>query len=102
MAFCLDLIGAQIVAKLWAVADNPSMIRERGCKVQVLAHKENAQRTLFTRDSKAVAMKVGIRLGAHLPICCIVNVQDIRWFPFIMIQHPPMTKNVQQNRVKMG
>ena len=35
-----------------------SMIRERGCKVQVLAHKENPQRMLFTRDSKAVAMKL--------------------------------------------
>ena len=39
------------------------MIRERGFRVQVPAHKENPQRTLFTRDSKAVAMKVGICLG---------------------------------------
>ena len=39
------------------------MIQERGCRVQVLAHKENPGRTLFTRDSKAVAMKVGIRLA---------------------------------------
>ena len=29
----------------------------------MLAHKENPQRTLFPRDSKALAMKVGIRFG---------------------------------------
>ena len=29
------------------------------------AHKENAQRTLSTLDSKAVAMKVGIYLGVR-------------------------------------
>ena len=29
----------------------------------MLAHEENLLRMLFTRDSKAVAIKVGIRLG---------------------------------------
>ena len=38
-----------------------AMIRERGCRAQVPAHKENPQRTLFPRDSEAMAMKVGIR-----------------------------------------
>ena len=57
---------------------------------------------LFTRDSKPVAIKVGIRLGvcnnppADLLYC------DIRRFPISTIQHPPIAKNVQRNRVKMG
>ena len=39
------------------------MIRECTCGVQVRAHTRSPQRTLFPRDSKAMTMKVGIRLG---------------------------------------
>ena len=71
----------------------------------MLAHKENPQRTLFPRDSKAMAVKVGICLECvttHLPICCIVNVHGVRLFPIIIIHYPRITKNVLQNGVKMG
>ena len=51
-AFCLDPIGAQLVticSTMWVILDKPcyrfTMIRECEWRVQVLAHKENPQRT---------------------------------------------------------
>ena len=42
-------------------------------------------------------MKVGIRLGVcNNPPTDLL--QDVRWFPVIIIHHPPIMKNVQQNR----
>ena len=71
----------------------------------MLAYKENPKKTLFPRDSKAMTMKLECAsecVTTHLPICCIVNLHDVQWFPIIIIHHPPKTKNVQRNCVKMG
>ena len=81
------------------------MIRECRCRVQVLAHKENAERTLFPRHSKATAMKVGICLEVCRNVAAdLLHYENTRR-PVILHHynhHPPITKNMRQNRVKMG
>ena len=50
----------------------------------MLAHKENPQRTLFPRDNKAMAMKVGICFGVcNNPPSDLLHCEcsDVRWFP---------------------
>ena len=80
-----------------------SVIRERGCRVQVLAHKENPQKMLFTRDRKAVAMKVGIRLEecvtTHVPV--LVHRECTRR-PVIPHHHDPASACNKTRAAKPG
>jgi hypothetical protein len=50
---------------MWAITGKQcwrcGVIRERAYRARVLAHAQIPQRTLPARDSRAVAMKVGIR-----------------------------------------
>ena len=76
------------------------MIRERGCTVQLLAHKDNPQKMLFTRESKAVAMKVGICLGV-----CNKPLADLFYCtrrPMILHHHNPASAYNKQRAAKPG
>ena len=83
-----DPIGAQTVVAL--------------CKVQVLAHKENPQRMLFTRDSRAVAMKVGICLGVcSNPPANLLYCERTRR-PVIPHHHNPASTYNKERAAKLG
>ena len=60
----------------------------------MLAHKENPQKTLFTRDSKAMTMKVGIRFGVcDNPPANLLHCECTRRPEIPHHQNPPSTYN---------
>ena len=78
------------------------MIQECGCRVQVLAYKENPQRTLFPKESKAMAMKVGIRLGVcNNPPADLLHCEcTLR--PVIPHHHNPPSTHNKESGAKPG
>ena len=60
----------------------------------MLAHKENPQKTLFSRDSKAVVTKLGIRFGVcNNPLVYFLHCECTQR-PVIPHHHnPPSTDN---------
>ena len=70
----------------------------------MVAQRESTK-TLFPRDSKAMTMNVGIHFGAcNNPPADLLHCECTQHpvIPHHHNQHPPITKNVQQNRAKMG
>ena len=63
----------------------------------MLTHKENPQRTLFPRDSKAMATKVGIRFGVcNNPPADLLHC-ECTLHPVIPHHHnPPSTYNTER------
>ena len=67
----------------------------------MLAH-ENPQRTLFPRDSKAMAMKVGIRLGVcNNPPTNLLQCECTRR-PVIPHHHNPPSTYIKERAAKTG
>ena len=63
----------------------------------MLAHKENPQRTLFPRDSKAMAMKVGIRFGVcNNPPANFLRCECTRRLVIPHHHNPPSTYNKER------
>ena len=66
----------------------------------MLAHTENPQRTMFPRDSKAMAMKVGIRLGVcNNPIADLLHCKCTR-HPVIPHHHNPASTYNKERAAK--
>ena len=63
----------------------------------MLAHKENPQRTLFPRDSKAMTMKVGIRFGV-----CNNPPAECTQRPVIAPHHNPASTYNKERATKPG
>ena len=73
----------------------------------MLAHKENPRRTLFPRDSNAMAKKVGICFGVCNNLATNLLHCECMQHPVIPHHHNPAStynkeRAVRHNRVKMG
>ena len=68
----------------------------------MLDHKENPQRTLFPRDSKAMAMKVGIHFGVcNNPPTDLLHCECSR-HPVIPHHHNPPSNYNKERAAKPG